>query len=106
MTTTFRSVTSGSCAMTGNHTPGSKWAAECPVLRRQNRGAKPQNDAGNTDIAETPKSSVENDDTAQGRTDSFAPLAAAQRRLGRPGRPATAESRWARHRRRLGGGSA
>lgn len=33
----FVSVTHGQCAVNGAHEPGSKYAAECPLWRRQRR---------------------------------------------------------------------
>jgi hypothetical protein len=99
--TTFRSVTHGTCALNGQHRPGSKYAAECPVLRRQNRGAKPRNRAGNTNIAGRLPTPSESDGKSGTSEEGFAPLAAARERLGRPGRPATGRSRWARRRRHL-----
>jgi hypothetical protein len=103
--TAFRSSTHGTCALDGQHTPGSKWAAECPVLRRQHRGAKspqtPEDEGAHTEIAGTSETASENAGATRGCEEGFAPLAAAQERLGRPGRPATGESRWARRRRRL-----
>jgi hypothetical protein len=104
MTMKFRSVTAGTCALNGQHRD-PRMAAECPVLRAQKRGAKSpqsaQNDAGHTEIAGSPETASENDETARGYGDDFAPLATAHVRRGRPGRPATGESRWARRRRRL-----
>lgn len=33
----MRSVTHGTCAVDGQHPPGSRYAAECPVLKREER---------------------------------------------------------------------
>lgn len=40
--TTFRSVTHGTCALDGKHTPGSEAEAECPLRSRQDRRAARQ----------------------------------------------------------------
>jgi hypothetical protein len=101
MPRSFRTILHGTCLLAGQHPPGSRYAAECPVVRAQKRGAKPRNRAGNTTTAGPPKASSENTDESRGCEDSFAPLAVAQHRRRRSGRPATGTSRWARRRRRL-----
>lgn len=101
--TTPRSVTHGTCALNGRHT-SAEYARGCPVLlRAQNAVRNPPNVSTNTEIAERPTAVSETSDDPQGSRDSSAPLAAARKRLGRPGRPATGTSRWARRRRRLRG---
>ena len=100
----MRSLTHAACTLNGHHTR-EEYARGCPVLRAQRRGCetprRPPEGATNTLIAGPPKTGSENDDNPQGSKEGFAPLATAQKRLGRPGRPATGTSRWARRRRRL-----
>jgi hypothetical protein len=35
----YRTVLHGRCLVDGKHAPGSPWARECPVLRRQRKQA-------------------------------------------------------------------
>ena len=41
----FRTSLHGTCLLDGNHPPGSRYARECPVLRRQRKVQTPQDDA-------------------------------------------------------------
>lgn len=45
MSARFRTSLHGTCLLDGKHPPGSKYARECPVLRRQRKVQTPQDDA-------------------------------------------------------------
>ena len=40
MTAPWRTVLHGTCLLDGQHPPGSRYARECPALRRQRRAAE------------------------------------------------------------------
>ena len=61
------------CLVNGRHTPGSRWARECPLLRVRNAS----NGVANTLIAGSPETADQTGDNSQGSKTGFAPLAVA-----------------------------
>jgi hypothetical protein len=64
----MRSIIYGTCALNGQHTPGSKYAAECPVLRRCARSHQGGSEsAGDTEVAGSPAEGSPNATRSGGR---------------------------------------